>query len=124
MGNRETIDRYFTAINDERWEDLRSVLAEDAAYTTTGARTRHGRDTVVEFFTTLFRAWTTHDDDPVSYILDGDAAAVEVRFRGVSTAGTPIEFDAVDVFAFRDGLIAELTTWYDVGAVRRALESA
>src|SRR5581483_6596819 len=34
--------------------------------------------------------------------------------------GTPVTFEAVDVFTIADGKIARLTTWYDVDAVRES----
>jgi len=120
--SRETITAYFEAINAERWEDFRALLTDDVIYQTTGARPRSGRDVVVDYFGGLFAAWREHDDRPVTFILDGDAAAVEVHFVGVSLKGLPIEFDAVDIFKFREGRIAFFQTWYDLGAVRKLLE--
>jgi len=120
--NRTTIEAYFSAINEERWDDFRALLTDDAKYQTVGGRPRQGADEVVEYFKGLFKAWSAHYDDPQVIIVDGDHAAAEVRFRGTSVAGLPIEFDAVDTFELRDGKLARWATWYDLPGVRAALQ--
>jgi ketosteroid isomerase-like protein len=120
--SRHVIDSYFDAVNNERWPDLATLLDDDATYSTMGARPRTGKSNVLEFFGTLFQPWREHDDAPTFFIIGEDAAAVDVHFTGVSRAGQPIEFPAVDIFRFRSGKIHALKTWYDLGAVRRMLE--
>ena len=121
MDNRDVIRAYFSAINEERWEDLGNLLDEDAQYLPVGGRLRVGRETVVEGFQGLFRAWSEHLDDAQQIIVEGEAGAALVRFRGVTTAGLPIEFDAVDYFQLREGRLWKWSTWYDLPAVRAAI---
>lgn len=122
MSHHELVTAYFSAINEERWDDFAALLTDDAEYGTTGARPRVGRDEVVAFFQGLFKAWSEHYDDPQWIIAEGNHGAAEVRFRGTSKTGVPIEFDAVDIFEFRDGKLAKWSTWYDINAVRKELE--
>lgn len=124
MDNRTVVVDYFAAINEERWEDFAALLTDDVTYRTVGGRPQAGRDRVVSYFQSLFRAWSEHNDDPVAILVDGDRAAAEVRFRGVSAAGKPIEFDAVDIFLLEDGRLAGWSTWYDLPAVRSALSDS
>ena len=57
-------------------------------------------------------------------LVSGTTATVEIRFEGRLACGTPLAFDAVDVFDVRDGLISRLSSWYDSHAVRAALLDA
>ena len=123
MSNRETIHKYFEALNHENWQELGELFHSEASYKATGARERKGRDEITSFFSTLFSPWLTHNDGPTRLILDGDAAAAEVTFTGTTQDGRTVSFDAVDVFTFHDGKLMTASTWYDLPAVRRLLES-
>lgn len=69
-----------------------------------------------------FAAWAVHQDAPHGFIFDGDSAACGIHFTGATHDGREVSFDCVDIFRFRDGRIAELSTWYDLGPVRAAME--
>lgn len=69
-----------------------------------------------------FAAWAVHQDAPHGFIFDGDSAACGIHFTGTTHDGREVSFDCVDIFRFRDGRIAELSTWYDLGPVRAAME--
>ena len=118
----ELIAKYFEYLNAENWDGLASVFTDDATYQATGSRPRAGRDDVMTFFRTAFTAWDVHVDTPVNVMLGEDSAAVEVAFNGTRrTDGREINFDAVDVFHFRDGQVATASTWYDLNWVRGLL---
>ena len=84
-------------------------------------RARSGPDEAIAYFQRAFAGWRTHIDLPEHLIISGDRVVAEVRFDGISIAGVELSFNAVDIFTFRDGRIARLTSWYDGERVKRQL---
>jgi ketosteroid isomerase-like protein len=121
---RDTIDEYFRLVNSDGWDELTGLFDPEATYRTPGARLRVGRADVIGLYRRMFAAWSVHHDTATRVLVDGDAAAVEVRFDGTTLDGRTVTFDAVDIFHFRDDRIATLATWYDLIAVRAQLEPA
>ena len=116
------IAQYFKAVNSEDWSLLRSLWCVDAELRAVGARPRCGVEDVIAFYRNLFQSWEQHADTPTRILPSGDSATVEVTFTGTTKSdGQAVEFDAVDVFDFQDGLIARLTNWYDIAHVRSVL---
>jgi ketosteroid isomerase-like protein len=121
MNHHDLVTRYFDAVNSEDWTALEGVFHPNATFQTPGAAPRKGREEILSLFPRLFRAWDTHLDAPLRSIHQGDAAAVEIQFSGVSTSGRTITFEAVDLFTFADGQVIGLRSFYDLLAVRREL---
>jgi ketosteroid isomerase-like protein len=119
-----TVARYFACVNAEDWEGLEALWHADGEWRAVGARPRVGRRHVIDYFSGLFAPWSTHRDEPVRVILAGDVATVEVRFEGITREGTPVAFDALDVFDFEAGLIRRISNWYDLVYVRQKLAEA
>jgi ketosteroid isomerase-like protein len=119
---RELVEAYFECANTEQWERMLTLFTEDATYRTPGARPRVGREDVVAFYPKAFSAWATHQDTAHGFIFEGDSAACEIHFTGTTHDGRQIAFDCVDIFRFRDGQIAQLSTWYDLEPVRKAMQ--
>ena len=82
------------------------------------------RSSQYSYFERALAPYPEHRDEPGRVLVDGDAAAIEIRFTGRLASGAEVAFDAVDVMDVRDGRIARLTSWYDSHAVRRALAEA
>ena len=114
---------YFTTMNAEDWEGFAALWHPQARHMSVGAGWRSGRDEIVEFYRRLFRAWNEHDDSPTRFVVAGDVVTVEVRFTGTTLDGRELAFDAVDVIDLEDGLIKQLTSWYDIAWVRKQLEA-
>lgn len=121
MGHEGTITAYIDAVNAERWPDVGALFTADGVYQATGSRLRTGRAEIVALFSRMFTMWADHCDTVTAVFGQGDRAAAEIEFRATTLDGRPVSFPAVDLFRFRDGLIAELTTWYDAGAVHTML---
>jgi fatty-acyl-CoA synthase len=122
--NRETVERYFAAINAEDWPALAGVWDPGATVEAVGARARRGIDDIVAFYRRLFEPWAQHHDAPTRVLVDGDAVVAEVRFSGVTHDGRRLEFDAVDVIDLAGARIVKLTNWYDIAMVRKAMAGA
>lgn len=121
MSHRDTMSRYFAAVNTEDWVALEALLHAEVTFQTPGTPARTGRDDVLALYRRLFKAWTTHVDDPVRVFVEDDHVIAEVEFSGTSTSGRDIGFSAVDVVSLDGDLIRSLTTYYDLDAVRRDL---
>ena len=122
MTNRDVVNRYFATMNAEQWEEFAAVWTDDAVVVPVGTRPRHGPDEIVTFYSGLFKAWSTHWDQPTRFLTGEDGSiAVTVTFTGRGHGGREISFDAVDVFDFRDGRISALQNYYDLLLVRSLL---
>jgi ketosteroid isomerase-like protein len=117
----QCISTYFDALNTGDSGKLASVWAETAELRAVGARPRRGRDEILAFYENLFGSWSTHVDRPTRVVVADGIVVVEVQFTGVTHAGRELSFDAVDVFDLLENLILRLSTWYDLGWVRRQL---
>jgi ketosteroid isomerase-like protein len=73
------------------------------------------------YYAHLFDPWTTHEDALQRAHPSATTVAAEVTFRGTTSAGREVEFDAVDVFDLHNGRIVSLSSWYDLVDVRRQL---
>jgi ketosteroid isomerase-like protein len=109
---------YFRGINEEDWDTLRSVWADDAVVLAAGARPRTGVDDLMGLYTKMFDHWPKHLDVPGRTFIDGNTVTVEVHFIGTTDDGRELEFDAVDVIDLEKGKITKLTNWYDTSKVR------
>lgn len=121
---REVLDRYFSSINGEDWEGLASLFHAEAELRAPGTRTLRGGDEVAGYYRAALGPYPVHRDEPTRVLISGSSATVEIHFDGRLANGSPLSFDAVDVFDFRDGLIHRLSSWYDSHQVRRDLREA
>lgn len=112
---------YFDAINKEAWDLLDEALAEDVTVRPVGMAPVHGREAAKAHYATLLQDYPEHVDEPTRFLPSGDAVTVEINFRGKTSAGREIAFQAVDVFDLVDGRIAEVSIWFDTHGVVRQL---
>lgn len=116
---RDAVERYFAAINADRFADLADVFAADVEIHTVGSPPVVGRDAALAHFPALLANYAEHDDR-VTRRLEASAAIVcEIAFRGRLVDGRPIVFDALDVFDLTDGRIVRVATWFDTHDLRR-----
>jgi ketosteroid isomerase-like protein len=122
---QHVVDAYFDGINSERFDDVAALFAPDAELNAPGVPTRRGPAEIAPYFREVLRAYPVHHDEPVRVLHADGAATVEIHYTGELADGTPIEFDAVDLFDFDDqGRIAHLRTVYDSHLVRSRLAKA
>jgi ketosteroid isomerase-like protein len=121
MNVRELVQAYFERMNAEDWDALGELFHEQAELEAPGFPRQRGREEVRAYFRSALSIYPVHYDDPVRVVIAGDTATVNIHYEGKLANGYPLSFDAVDVFDMRDGLIGELTSWYDSHEVRREL---
>lgn len=118
---RQTLDAYFAALNGEDWDAVRTLFARDAVLDgrAVGLGVREGIDDIVKFYKRVFEKFPTHADEPQTFIVDGDLAAVSIAFEGTTADGHDCEFSAVDIFHMDGGMILKLEQWYDTAEIAR-----
>lgn len=84
-----------------------------------------GREGFLELFRVIGATWSRWKDSPFPYVLAsaGNKVFKEVRFTATLAAnGARVEMDFVEVFEFRDDLIAIVRPYYwDPAAIGKAL---
>jgi ketosteroid isomerase-like protein len=121
---RSAIRTYFEAINAEQWDRLAALFHDDAELHAPGTAPRVGGAAVASYYDDALRPYPVHRDEPTRELYAGDTVTVEIHFEGTLANGRRMAFDAVDVFDFRDGRIARLSSWYDSQRVVAALVEA
>lgn len=113
---------YFTALNDEDWELMASVLHPELDLIPSGSRPRIGADKAIAMFQKIFERFPVHQDNPTRFLEAGNTVVVEITFNGATQDGREVAFDAVDIFDVEDGRIFRLSQWFDTAALAAALQ--
>jgi ketosteroid isomerase-like protein len=121
---RDAIAAYFESINTEDWDRLAALFHDDAELRAPGTPPRVGGRAVASYYDDALRPYPVHNDEPTREIYAGDTVTVEIHFEGKLANGALMSFDAVDVFDFREGRVAHLSSWYDSHLVRTKLLEA
>ena len=120
---RKTLDAYFSAVNEDRFDDVAALFAPDATLTAPGVgplEARRDRGLPGQGAERLPEPPRRTD----AHAARRAAATVEITFTGETTDGTPITFDALDVFDFDEhGRITRLRTWFDSHELRKKLRA-
>ncbi|MFN2539642.1 MAG: nuclear transport factor 2 family protein [Mycobacteriales bacterium] len=114
---RALVAQYFDCANNDDFEGLAKLFHEDAVSRPVNAPPLVGRDAVLTMYPQVLAPFPVHCDDPVRILVSGQTAAVNIHFTGTMTDGKVIEFDAVDVIEYEDGLIRRISYWYDEAAI-------
>ena len=118
----EVVKDYFTALNDEDWDLMSSVLHPELDLIPSGSRPRIGSDKAIAMFQKIFERFPVHQDNPTRFICDDSTVVVEITFNGATQDGREVAFDAVDIFDVEDGRICRLSQWFDTAALAAALQ--
>lgn len=113
---------YFTALNDEDWDLMASVLHPELDLIPSGSRPRIGSDKAITMFQKIFERFPVHQDNPTRFLEAGSTVVVEITFNGATQDGQKVAFDAVDIFDVEDGRICRLSQWFDTAALAAALQ--
>lgn len=97
-------------IDAQRWDDLKSVLAEDCVIERPGSQPMVGLEQIEHFYRNERRvSYGHHAVDRV--VAAEEAAACWGTFRGETPDGTVIESRFADTFLLTNGLIHRRTTY-------------
>ena len=113
---------YFTALNDEDWDLMASVLHPELDLIPSGSRPRIGSDKAIAMFQKIFERFPVHQDNPTRFLEAGNTVVVEITFNGATQDGHEVAFEAVDIFDVEDGRISRLSQWFDTAALAAALQ--
>ena len=113
---------YFTALNDEDWDLMASVLHPELDLIPSGSRPRIGSDKAIAMFQKIFERFPVHQDNPTRFLQASNTVVVEITFNGATQDGQEVAFDAVDIFDVEDGRICRLSQWFDTAALASALQ--
>jgi ketosteroid isomerase-like protein len=118
----KTLEAYFSAVNEDRFDDVAALFAPDATLSAPGVGPL-GPDEIAPYLAKALSGYPTHHDEPTRTLLAEHAATVEITFTGAMADGTPITFEALDVFDFdAHGRITRLRTWFDSHELRKKLK--
>ena len=111
-GKRETLRQYYDLVDEERYQELFALFAEDVVYERPGQDPLEGK---AEFERFYLKARPLRDGSHTLHdvLLDGDTAAVRGSFSGVQD-GESVTFGFADFHTFDDdGKIAFRYTYTD-----------
>ena len=115
-------NRYFTAVNESRLDDLASVFTEDAVLSFPMIPPVRGRKAIREFYAGVLTFYPArHDEITRWFVSDSGDVAAEINFAGKTSTGRNVEFDAIDVFTIANGAIKKLSIFYDSAKVTEML---
>ncbi len=117
MPVRTLVERYFDAVNNHKWEQLADVFHPDVTIQHGMTLSTQGREKAVRLLQAVVRQFQEHEDVPTRYVIQGDVAAVEIRFTGRRPEREPISFDAVDIIDTDGQSITKVVSWYDTAEV-------
>jgi len=124
METRALIDSYYEAFNDGDGEAMLALLTEDVVHDVNQGERRVGKQAFRDFNAKMARSYAERLTDIVVMVSDdGRRAAAEFTVNGFYTAtdeGLPeaenqrYRLPAGSFFAVKDGLIARVTTYYNL----------
>jgi len=120
----EIVRRYFDAFNGGDTDAMLACLTEDVAHHVNEGKIRRGRDAFAEFCAHMSRCYREELTDMVIFSSSGGTrAAAEYIVNGTylatdeglpEAAGQTYRLPAGSFFTLRDGLIARVTTYYNL----------
>ena len=103
---------YYEHIDNEEYEEVFALFAEDIQYERPGQATLRGMDEFRKFYIED-RPLEDSNHDDLDLIADGDTVAVRGTFRGTQD-GSSVSFGFADIHEFdEDGLITKRYTYTD-----------
>ena len=108
----QAVRDYYEYVDDEDYESVFALFAEDVTYERPGQSDLSGMDEFREFYLED-RPLEDGDHEVYDVVADGDTVAVRGRFEGVQD-GTVVSFGFADLHRFDDdGDIVERWTYTD-----------
>ena len=122
MATKDTINKYFKTLNDEKFDELAGLFCEDARFSSPVNFKAQGKEEIKTFYLLVPKNYPVHSDEPVDVLIQGNQAAVLIDFKGKNALGIPVNFQAVDWITFDGDKIRTLNVFYDSLALSRSLK--
>jgi uncharacterized protein len=111
--HEDLVRGYFTAVNEERWDDVMALYRDDAVLHVPGRRPKEGKDRIRPFYENIGHRFEKHVAELTLLLADDKVAAATVRYDGTDRDGKAVDVYACDNFRFEDGRIRELRIVFD-----------
>lgn len=115
MSPEETVRRYYDLVDDDAYDELVGLFAEDVRYERPGRETIEGREALRRFYEEG-RPLSNGSHEVDDIVADGDTAAVRGRFAG-ELDEEAVAFAFADFHEFEGEEIARRYTYTDRDAV-------
>jgi ketosteroid isomerase-like protein len=112
-GVKALVQRYFAAVNDERWDDVVALFGEDAFLYVSSVAPKHGKEQIRRFYEDIATRFVSHETTIIFLIAEGSRAAVTIRFEGIAADGQTVVTHATDTFTCEGMKIQELRIVFD-----------
>lgn len=111
--SKELVRAYFSAVNDERWDDVMALYHEDAVLHVPGKLPKRGYEQIRPFYEDIGKRFDKHVAEIRLLLAEDDLAAATIEYEGKHPDGRPVSVFACDNFVFEDGRIRELRIVFD-----------
>jgi uncharacterized protein len=110
---KEQVLRYFMLVDEERFEEMFALFADDVVYRRTGVEPIVGAGAMRAFYEGP-RGISSIRHDIHRLVREGEWVAIEGRARAVFHDGRTFDRRIGEFFRFRDGLIVERNGYDDI----------
>lgn len=125
--NKDLVRRFYEASNRGDMESCLALLAEDVRWTNIGSTPFSGSfsgkaELTARLLGPLFGQLKTGIRATIDQVIaEGDRVVVQLRGEAETHDGQPYNNTYCHVFTIRDGLVREVTEYFDTELVRRVL---
>jgi ketosteroid isomerase-like protein len=123
MAIKDTVNKYFDCINNEKFDELFGLFCKDMKFSCPVDFATQDPEKIKAFYLKVPENYPGHLDKPVDVIVEGNRAAVQIQFIGQQASGKTVEFSAVDWFTFEGDRIKALNIYYDSLGLSRRLKN-
>lgn len=116
------IREFFRRFNDEDIDGLLELFTDDVSFSMIlYDQDIQGKEALGAFFRAHLSNWAQHDEWPTSITIEGNAAASELHFEGVTTAGQYLVMNNLNIWDFEGGKARRVRVYADTAPMREAL---
>jgi ketosteroid isomerase-like protein len=112
MLRRETIHKFFTAVNARSVDEMSGLLRSDAAFYFPKTDPLLGKDRILRFFKILFRQFPELVFDVNDIIVEADRAAVHWTNRGTNRKKEPYANEGVTLLEWKEDGFSFLSDFF------------
>jgi ketosteroid isomerase-like protein len=122
VGAAELVREFFRRLDARDVDGVVDLFTEDCTFSIAlQRRDLEGKDELRAFLNEHLASWYDRCETPTTVLVEGNAAAAEVRVEGVVRGGKPVAIDNVNVWEFARGGIRRLRIYTDTAPYLAAL---